>query len=126
MIAAGKMFFIFSAYLGSYTKNIDRAQISYQFLDAKAKLIGSATTFDDGLANVPNGTWTRYGTTDGIVPTNAASVMIKIAKSNSAGQSGKNDGYADLVSFNTSTTPKHTSSALLGIGGVTLILRDYK
>jgi hypothetical protein len=129
MIAAGKMHFNFSAYLGSYTQNIDRAQISYQFLDAQAKLIGSATTFDDGLANVPNGTWTRYGTTDGAVPTNATSVIITIAKSASVGVAGKNDGYADLVRFNTTTSrtaSKLTSSALLGIGGISLILRHQK
>lgn len=125
-IAAGSMQFDFSAYLGSYTGNGDRAQISYQFLDSGAATIGSATTFDDGLAGVVNGTWTQYGTTGGLVPTNAAGVLITIANSASVGQSGSNDGYADLVSFTTTTVPEPSSAALLGLGGLALILRRRK
>ena len=125
-IAAGNMTFNFSAWLGSYTNNIDRAQISYEFRDAGNTIIGTATTFDDGAAANPNGTWTQYSTTGGAVPTNAASVVITIDNSAAAGQAGSNDGYADLVSFNTVPVPEPSSTALLGLGGLALILRRRK
>jgi len=123
VITAGNMTFDFSAYLGSWTSNADRGQIGYQFLDSGSALIGTATIFDDNLGGHPNGTWTQYGTTGGAVPTNARSVIITIEES--VNTSGSTDGYADLVSFTTSV-PEPSSVALLGLGGLSLILRRRK
>ncbi|MGB0774832.1 MAG: PEP-CTERM sorting domain-containing protein, partial [Akkermansiaceae bacterium] len=104
---------------------IDRSQVSYQFLDGSTTLIGAAVTFDDGAVSKPNGTWTEY-TDSGAVPTNAASVVITIADSAAAGSAGSNDGYADLVSFSTTAVPEPSSTALLGLGGLALIMRRRK
>ena len=124
-IAAGNMTFNFSAWLGSYTGNPDRAQISYEFFDSGAALIGAAVVFDDGAAGTPNGTWNEY-TDSGTLATNAASVLITIANSTAAGQAGSNDGYADLVSFSTNTIPEPSSAALLGLGSLALLKRRRK
>ena len=124
-IAAGNMEFDFSAYLGSYTGNPDRSEITYQFFDAGNAAIGTEVLFDDG-STTPNGTWTQYGTTAGAIPTNAASVFISANNSRTAGQTNSNDGYVDLVSFSTTQVPEPSSAALLGLGGLALILRRRK
>ena len=125
-IAAGTMEFDFSAYLGSYTGNGDRSEITYQFFDAGNAAIGTEVLFDDGAIAVANGTWTQYGTTAGAVPTNAASVFISVNNSRTAPTTNSNDGYVDLVSFSTTAVPEPSSAALLGLGGLALILRRRK
>jgi len=129
-IAAGEMSYRFSAYLGSYTANGDRAAISYQFLDASGSPVGEPTVFDDGLSKLPNGsngTWTQYSTGKAQIPRKATSVTITVFKSPSVKKvAGKNDGYVDLVRFHTSKTSKSSPRALLGLGGFSLILRDSK
>ena len=124
-ITAGEMSYHFSAYLGSYTANGDRAAISYQFRDASDTPIGNPTVFDDALSNLPNGTWTQYSTTAGLVPRKATSVIITVFKSPSVKKvASKNDGYVDLVRFNTQKTSKSSPGTLLSLGGISLILRD--
>lgn len=88
-------------------------------------IIGSATTFDDGAAGTPNGQWNNY-TASGIVPVGADTVFITVANSAAAGQAGTNDGYVDLVTFSTTVVPEPSSTALLGLGGLALILRRRK
>ena len=130
-IAANQVTFDFSAFLGSYTANHDRSEITYQFFDAGSAAIGTAVLFDDGVT-LANGTWTEYSTTAGAVPTNAASVLISVNNSRSAETASKNDGYVDLVSFSTKAStkvsiPEPSSAALLlGLGGFALALRRRK
>lgn len=124
-IVAGKMSYHFSAYLGRYNVNEDRAAISYQFRDASDAPIGKPTVFDDGLSEHPNGTWTQYSTARAKVPSQATNVIITVFKSPTPKKNvGKNDGYVDLVRFSTSTSAKSPPSTLLGLGGISVILRN--
>ena len=105
-ITDGEMSYHFSAYLGSFTTNGDRAAIRYQFRDAAGTPIGKPTVFDDALSNHPNGTWTKYATTTALIPSKATSVIIAVFKSPSVKKvAGKNDGYVDLVRFHTKKPP---------------------
>jgi len=88
-IAAGEMSYHFSAYLGSYTANGDRAAIRYQFRDASGSPVGEPTVFDDGLSKLPNGTWTQYGTAEAQIPRQATSVHHPLQKPLSQGNSWK-------------------------------------
>ena len=126
-IAAGEMSYHFSAYLGSYTENGDRAAIRYQFRDASGTPIGKPTVFDDGLSKLPNGTWTQYTAPAAQIPRKATRVIITVTKSPSVKKvASKNDGYVDLVRFHTSKTSKSSPATLLSLGGVSIILQNSK
>ena len=119
------MSYHFSAYLGSYTTNDDRAAIRYQFRDASGSPLGKPIVFDDGLSKLPNGTWTQYRTAATQIPRKATSVIITVFKSPSVKViAGKNDGYVDLVRFDTKKTSNLSPGTVLGLGGFSVILRD--
>ena len=124
-IDAGNVNYDFSGYLGSYTLNTDRGEFSIQFKNAVGTNIGAEIVMDDGAAGNPNGTWTQY-TSSGTLAAGVRQVEITFDESRTATFGGTVDGYADLVSFSTTVVPEPSSSALLGLGGLALIIRRRK
>jgi len=102
-IDAGRAIWDFSIWLGSYKSNIDRAQVTVSFKDTVdptvGKTLGTDVVYDDGTVVKANGQWNYYSLSEATVPVHTRSVVITIDNSTAAGQSGTNDGYADLVSF---------------------------
>jgi len=99
IIDAGRAIWDFSIWLGSYKSNVDRAQVTVSFKDTVGTTLGTDVVYDDGTAGTPNGQWNYYSLSEASLPVHTRSVVITIDNSTAAGQSGTNDGYADLVSF---------------------------
>ena len=103
IIDAGRAIWDFSIWLGSYTGNVDRSQVTVSFKDtvdpSVGKTLGTDVVYDDGTVVKANGQWNYFSLSEAAVPVNARSAVITIDNSAAAGQSGSNDGYADLVSF---------------------------
>ena len=131
----------FDGWLASYTANSEYTSFTAEFFDAAAgggNSLGTATLADgsafdafggvteyvdgsgaliagDAGSNIKN--WSHYVTSNAI-PDGALSVQI-----NYNGVGG-NDAYADNIAV--STVPEPSSAALLGLGGLALILRRRK
>ena len=121
VIDVGRATWDFEIWLGSYTNNIDRSQVTISFRDAQGQLQGSSVLYDDGATENPNGQWNYYGHTGSPVPKFARTALITIDNSIAAEQSGSNDGYADLVSFHLKedsnvTTSLDSTSGVVSVG----------
>lgn len=128
--AAGTATYDFSGWLASFTGNSEVTQISVQFYSDTAGTggneVGASIMLADGTAEgsstTPSGAWNNKNwsnyTASGTVATGAQSFIITY------GTSGGNDAYADNLSF--TVTPEPSSTALLGLGGLALILRRRK
>lgn len=132
ILAAGDTEYTFSAYLAAYTGNAgaDYAQISVEFFSdagattslgvtqlASGDVEGTSTTASGAWNNV---NWSEY-TATGTVAAGAQSFQVIY------GGPG-NDAYADNINFSVTTAavPEPSSAALIGLGGLTLILRRRK
>ncbi len=128
-IAAGNGTYTFSAWLAAYTGNAgaDFTQISVQFFSDAAGTVATGGSIQlasgdvEGSSTTPSGAWSNTNwslyTASGAVATDAQSFQITF------GGPG-NDTYADNISF--TVVPEPSSTALLGLGGLALVLRRRK
>ena len=89
----------------------------------------NGATLEAGSANWNSLNWSNYETT-GTVAAGAVSFVITyngndLTGAQNAGQ-GTNDGYSDNLNLTITTVPEPSSAALLGLGGLALILRRRK
>lgn len=136
--AAGTATYSFSAWLASYTSDTEAPQFSVEFFDATGGggsslgtvvLANGKSITGSSDAATPGGAWNDKNwslyTANGSVPTNTQSFRITYSSvTDVAGTAGGNDAYADNVEF--TVVPEPSSTALLGLGGLALILRRRK
>ena len=122
-IDAGGGTYSVSIWLGSYTQ-IDRGQFRLLWLDGSSAPIGAAAETFDGGTIVTNGEWQQF-VGSGTVPVGARFASLIMEDSPTAGTSGSNDGYFDLLDLEVTTAaiPEPSSMALLGLGGLGVLLR---
>ena len=96
---------------------------------ANAVSVINGSTLEAGTANWNSLNWSNYETS-GTVATGAASFIISyngedLTGGKNVGQS-TNDAYSDNLNLTITAVPEPSSAALLGLGGLALILRRRK
>jgi hypothetical protein len=124
-IAAGKVNYNLSGFLGGWTTQQDNAQFQATFLAANGDILGVAKLGPIMPADRNNTTGLFEFTTAGVLPTATAQVVFVLDMERLAG--GDNDGYADNLSFvlNTTPVPEPESYALMlaGLAMISTIVR---
>ena len=147
-IANGNGSFNFGSWMAGYTGDGNIVATQLQFfasIDGTGASIGTFT-LDRGLVinqintadkivnpgganNVASETdtdyWAQYLST-GTVPVTANSVTVNFIAGTAHAAGGGNDWYADDVTLDITTVPEPSSTALLGLGGLALVLRRRK
>ena len=120
LIDLEKQQFDFSGYISSYFSGGDTSQIIIEYQDASGNVLDS---YDSGAIYAPynvDDTWDLL--TDSRLSTSGTrQIEIRLLAGYQTG--GNNDGYFDSLSLTTITVPEPSSTALLGLGGVALLLR---
>jgi len=113
-VAAGKVSFALSGWLGGWQGQDDNAEVYVSFLDSLGNLVGGATLGPVYAAARSNVTGIYYREASGAVPITAASAVLSLSMERKA--SSDNDGYADNLSFSISAVPEPQSYALMLAG----------
>jgi hypothetical protein len=96
-IAAGKVHYTFSAWIGGYASQEDSATVSVVFRDANGSTLGQATLGPVSAAQRKSATGLLAQTTTGLVPRGASGAIVTITITRATGQ--YNDGSVDDVSL---------------------------
>lgn len=102
-IAAGKVSYSLSGWLGGWTSQTDNALLQASFLDNQGDLLGIAALGPVTPEDRNNITGLFHFSTGGLVPTGTASVSVTLDMERFSG--GDNDGYADNLSLVLTTAP---------------------
>jgi hypothetical protein len=120
LIDLGKQQFDFSGYISSWRSGGDTSQIIIEFEDALGNVLDS---YDSSAIYAPynvGDTWDLL--TDSRLSTSGTrQIEIRLLAGYQVG--GNNDGYFDSLSLTTFAAPEPSSTALLGLGLSSLLLR---
>ncbi|MFC4993806.1 PEP-CTERM sorting domain-containing protein [Rubritalea tangerina] len=142
-IAAGDARFAYSAWLAGYNGDNNTVALQLEWLDAGNSVVGSTLLLDRGVTTnqvttaelivegADNGAaadpdyWALYEV-KGTIDTAATQARITFVAGTGHVAGGANDWYADNVVLDVVAVPEPSSTALIGLGGLALILRRRK
>jgi len=105
------------------TFTLDRGVTTNQ-INTADKIVNPAGP-DNATSETDTDWWAQYAST-GAIPSTAQSLTVNFIAGTGHANAGGNDWYADDVTVDITTVPEPSSAALLGLGGLALILRRRK
>ncbi len=127
-IAGGKVAYSFSAWLGGYSNDNDRAEVSLSFLDGTSAVLGNvvlpAVWASDRLVagSYVTGLWLREA--EGFVPAGSASALITLSMTKARGM--YNDASADNISLALSAPVPEPETYAMFLAGLGLLGRRLR